>query len=131
MKKITLGTPESITPSLFCKGFSYRESEIAYPVEQIEFEVNTRGCLIRLPLKKEERIYGLGLQLKAFDLRGRKFTIRPNADPIAPTGDSHAPVPFSSARAVTAFTWILHAMRNSISVAVSDWKRRLLRMKVE
>ena len=94
MKKITFGTPESLTPVNYCKGFSYRESEIAYPTHEIQFELTSHGCLLRLPLCEDEHFYGLGLQLKAFDLRGRKFTIRPNADPLAPTGDSHAPVPF-------------------------------------
>lgn len=94
MKKLTFGTPESITPVRFCKGFHYAPTEIAYPTDAISFELTSRGCLLRLPMDAHEHFYGLGLQLKAFDLRGRKFTIRPNADPLAPTGDSHAPVPF-------------------------------------
>ena len=94
MKKITFGTPETLTPVSFCKGFSYRETEISYPVSEIQFEKTAAGILLHLPLDKDEHLYGLGLQLKAFDLRGRKMTLRPNADPMAPTGDSHAPVPF-------------------------------------
>ena len=94
MKKITYGTPERFTPAVFCKNLSYTETEIAYPVEQIRFKCTPRGCVLVLPLHADEQIYGLGLQLKAFNLRGKKMVIRPNADPIAPTGDSHAPVPF-------------------------------------
>ena len=94
MKKITLGTPEDLTPSRFCQTFCYQESEISYPVDKITCQKTSRGFLIKLPLQRGEHIYGLGLQLKAFDLIGKKLTIRSNADPLAPTGDSHAPVPF-------------------------------------
>lgn len=94
MKKITLGTPEALTPSRFCPTFHYEESAVSYPVDAITFAKTARGFLIKLPLTKGEHIYGLGLQLKAFDLVGKKMTIRPNADPMAATGDSHAPVPF-------------------------------------
>jgi alpha-D-xyloside xylohydrolase len=41
-----------------------------------------------------ELIYGFGLQLLSFSQRGKKKTIRVNADPKVDTGDSHAPVPF-------------------------------------
>ena len=94
MKKITYGTPEKFTPVVFCENFSYTETEITYPVDQIKFKCNQRGCVLTLPLGSEEQIYGLGLQLKTFNLRGKKLIIRPNADPVAATGDSHAPVPF-------------------------------------
>lgn len=94
MKKITFGTPEKLVPSVYCRNFSYRETDIGYPVDKIEFKANARGCVLTLPLGRDEQIYGLGLQLKIFNLRGRKFTLRPNADPATPTGDSHAPVPF-------------------------------------
>ena len=94
MKKLTFGVPEELTPSVFCKHFDYRETQIQYPVERITFFTNARGCCLRLPLGEAEQIYGLGLQLKCFNLRGRKLTLRPNADPVAATGDSHAPVPF-------------------------------------
>ena len=94
MKKITFGEPEKLTPSVFCKNFSYSESEVKYPTEKIRFKKNARGCVIKMPLAKDEQIYGAGLQLQMFNLRGHKVVTRVNADPIAPTGDSHAPVPF-------------------------------------
>ncbi|MBE6727036.1 MAG: glycoside hydrolase [Ruminococcaceae bacterium] len=94
MKKFTFGTPEKFVPSLFCKKFNYSEKEINYPINKICFKTNKRGCVLTLPLDADEQIYGLGLQLKCFNLRGKKITIRPNADPVSPTGDSHAPVPF-------------------------------------
>ena len=94
MKKLTFGTPEDIVPSTFCRGLNYTETSISYPVEQIRFRQNARGCVLEFPVQEKEQFYGLGLQLKAFNLSGRKYTMRSNADPIAETGDSHAPVPF-------------------------------------
>lgn len=94
MKKLTYGTPEKITPQKYCINFNYREEEISYPIEQIAFEVNSRGCLLRLPIEPTEQIYGLGLQLKQFNLRNKKVRNCPNADPCVANGDSHAPVPF-------------------------------------
>ena len=94
MKKLTFGTPEACTPTRYCKDLRLEETDVSYPVHRIEFRLTSGGCLLKLPFDPGEHIYGLGLQLRAFDLSGRKFTLRPNADPITPTGDSHAPVPF-------------------------------------
>ncbi len=94
MKKITLGTPEKLVPSKFSKSFHYVEREIRYNTENIRSQCTARGFLITLPLHEDEQIYGLGLQLKSFNHRGKKLTLRVNSDPVAATGDSHAPVPF-------------------------------------
>ena len=51
------------------------------------------GILLELPVK-EERLYGLGLQLKSFLQNGKRKLLRTNADASSDTGDSHAPVPF-------------------------------------
>lgn len=94
MKKITFGTPEKLKPSVFCKGFSYAKKEIKYPLQKIGFKQNSRGCVLTMPLAEDEQIYGAGLQLQMFNLRGHKVVTRVNSDPALPTGDSHAPVPF-------------------------------------
>lgn len=94
MKKIRCGQPEKIVPSIFCKGFTYKETEINYPFKKIKFKENARGCTFEFPIESGERFFGLGLQLKAFELTGKKYVTRVNADPVAETGDSHAPVPF-------------------------------------
>ena len=94
MKKVRFGQPEELVPSRFCQGFSYQETEVAFPIDEINFYTNARGCVLEIPCKPNENFYGLGLQLKRFNLTGGKFVLRPNADPIAATGDSHAPVPF-------------------------------------
>ena len=94
MKKLTFGTPESIVPSVFCDGFDYQESTVAYPTDRIRFKTTARGCRLEFPMQQGEQIYGLGLQLKIFNLTHRQMVTRVNSDPISATGDSHAPVPF-------------------------------------
>ena len=94
MKRITFGTPEKFTPAKYCKGLSYNETEVKYPINDIEFKVNNRGCVLKLPFTQDEQIYGLGLQLMGFNHKWRKLTLRVNADPVTKAGDSHAPVPF-------------------------------------
>lgn len=94
MKKITYGTPEEHIPSRYCKGFNYVETDIKYDISRISFKETARGCVLDLPLKFGEEVYGLGLQLKGFDHKNTKKTLRVNSDPVSNTGDSHAPVPF-------------------------------------
>lgn len=93
MKKITFGKPERIVPSKYCDRFCYEETDIAYPVRDISFRTNARGCVLELPLG-DEQIYGFGLQLNGFNQRNKELFLRVNADPTKNTGDSHAPVPF-------------------------------------
>lgn len=94
MRKITFGTPEEHVPSRYCKTFCYQETPTDFNSTIISFRVNGHGCLLEIPLRDEEQIYGFGLQLKSFGCKGMKKVLRTNADPVANTGDSHAPVPF-------------------------------------
>ncbi|MBR4865562.1 MAG: glycoside hydrolase, partial [Clostridia bacterium] len=94
MKRIRFGNPEKHVPSAYCPGFHYEETPVSYDVDRITFKKNARGILVTLPLGADEHIYGLGLQLTQFDHKGKKMTLRVNADPKMPTGDTHAPVPF-------------------------------------
>ena len=93
--KIRYGTPEDLVPTNFA-----RKSLISYKslseneVEEISFKKTKKGCLLEIPLRAGNEVYGFGLQLKGFRQTNLKKTIRPNADPISNTGDSHAPVPF-------------------------------------
>ncbi len=94
MKKITFGTPEKIVPSNYCKGLDYKETDIKYDVNNFKFKETTRGCLLEFPLEFGEEVFGFGLQLKGFNHKNHKLQLRVNSDPVANTGDSHAPVPF-------------------------------------
>ncbi|MFQ8979888.1 MAG: hypothetical protein ACLR6I_04460 [Waltera sp.] len=45
-------------------------------------------------METQEDIYGFGLQLQGFNQAGRRRYIKVNSDPVANTGEGHAPVPF-------------------------------------
>ncbi len=94
MRKFTFGKPEVIVPSNFCRGLRYDETEVRYDANKIQFKTTARGCLLELPLEDGEEVFGFGLQLKGFNHKSHKLTLRANSDPVANTGDSHAPVPF-------------------------------------
>jgi len=94
MYKLTFGTPETHVPSRYCPNFSYTETPVSFPTGQIRVRQSSRGCVLSFPLEADPQIYGFGLQLKQFNHKGRKLKLSVNADPVVPTGDSHAPVPF-------------------------------------
>lgn len=100
--KITFGQPETHTPVSLRKTEVQKErlDKLAgnglapFTEEEIVIRATSRGVYIELPLTADEHIYGFGLQLYRVDHTGRKKVIRVNSDPVADTGDSHAPVPF-------------------------------------
>jgi alpha-D-xyloside xylohydrolase len=100
--RITLGEPEPITPVNLYAHQSAADAlaelppvdACPVPPEAIVGERTARGYMVHMPLCKDEQVYGLGLQLLSFNQRGKKKTLRTNSDPLADTGDSHAPVPF-------------------------------------
>lgn len=95
-----IGTPERFTPvssrlvPAKIETFQKLPSVEAAPLQAIRGKRTARGCMVELPLRPNEQIYGMGLQLLSFAQRGKKKTVRVNADPKVDTGDSHAPVPF-------------------------------------
>jgi alpha-D-xyloside xylohydrolase len=99
--KLTFGEPEKLTAMSF-KRYETKAGELSrlsdkempFDAEDIEFKTVKSGCVLRIPLSEEEEIYGFGLQLKGFRHTGKKKHIRPNADPLSDSGDSHAPVPY-------------------------------------
>ena len=94
MKKVRFGTPEKHVPTNFCENLCYKETEVGYDTSKIKFKTTARGCLLEMPIEYEEQVYGCGLQLKGFNHKNHKLQLRVNSDPVANTGDSHAPVPF-------------------------------------
>lgn len=102
IRKITFGTPEQYTPEYF-RQFPVKKEEIEQiPVsrssgiteEKIHWKKTKRGITVTLPMETREDIYGFGLQLQGFNQAGRRRYIKVNSDPVANTGESHAPVPF-------------------------------------
>lgn len=100
--RVRIGKPESITPvsvrktTIDTKGLDALPSVPLAPIraDVIASESAPRGLLVELPMAADEHIYGFGLQLKSHDQTGLKKHLRVNSDPVADTGDSHAPVPF-------------------------------------
>ncbi len=98
--RATIGTPERFTPVSSrlvppqTAAFGKLPLVAAAPLPPIEGKRMASGCMVQLPLRPGERIYGLGLQFMSFAQRGKKKVSRVNADPKFDTGDSHAPVPF-------------------------------------
>jgi alpha-D-xyloside xylohydrolase len=98
--RATLGSPEAITPvssrqvepnSEALHGFAQVGMP---PIASPTGSVRSRGTSLTLPLAAGEQLYGLGLQFFSLQHRGKRRTLRVNADPRFDTGDSHAPVPF-------------------------------------
>jgi alpha-D-xyloside xylohydrolase len=97
--KLRFGTPELLTPvstrtyPMATHGWSTLPAITAQPVE-VTVTSNPRGYHVEIPLASGEAVYGLGLQMYSFLQRGKKKTLRVNADPRSDSGDTHAPVPF-------------------------------------
>ncbi len=98
--RATIGIPERFTPVSSrlvppqTEAFEKLPRVDAAPLPPIEGLRTPRGCMVQLPLRPGEEIYGLGLQLLSFAQHGKKKVTRVNADPRIDNGDSHAPVPF-------------------------------------
>jgi len=100
--KKRIGIHESITPVAINENLISEEAlehlgrtgKVPFTDSDVNSKINDRGCIIEIPLMAYEKIFGFGLQLKSFNQTGKKKYLRTNADPIADTGDTHAPVPF-------------------------------------
>lgn len=99
--RVRLGRPERATPIRFREekpltAALRRLPPVAdCPLVPDGWSVSTSaaGYRIEIPVG-EEAFFGLGLQLKSLNQRGKKKVMRVNSDPLSDTGDSHAPVPF-------------------------------------
>lgn len=94
MKKYRFGEPEEMTPSRFCPGFSYKETEGTLKQNQFTFRKCKTGCVLEWEIAPDTQVFGFGLQLKRFNHTGYKVITRINADPVSANGEGHAPVPF-------------------------------------
>lgn len=94
MKRFRFGTPEEHVPTRYCPTLTLEETPVSYPASNFTFRLTARGCVLEFPLEEQTQVYGFGLQLKGFNHKNHKLQLRANSDPVANTGDSHAPVPF-------------------------------------
>lgn len=102
---------------------------LPFSISDIKIEKNSRGVRIRIPLSKEEEIYGFGMQINTFGQRGLKRKPIVNDQHINTIGYTHAPQPFyvstdgygvliNTSRYVT-----FHCGSNAEYSAVSQYKR--------
>ena len=97
--RLRYGVPEKRTPLSFRSAPAAKDGlaalpKGAMPLEGIAFRKTARGVAIELPLERDERLYGLGLNTHSFDLNGRRSWVVPSDNPEAETNQSHAPEPF-------------------------------------
>ena len=105
--RIRIGEPEAATPTAFRQEPLDLELLRALPLVSepplaagaLRVRISPRGCLVSLPMGRQDGIYGCGLQLQSFDQHGLKKLLRVNSDPVKDTGDSHAPVPWFASTA--------------------------------
>ena len=102
IQRVSLGTSETFSPvrSRLHKVAEESLHKMGAPDRSVAESLHITGCAsprgfrVEMDLEVREQIYGLGLQLRSFNQRGLKKTLRVNSDPCADLGDSHAPVPF-------------------------------------
>jgi alpha-D-xyloside xylohydrolase len=71
-------------------------SPVAFPLSpnEIKFEIFDGKTYLRFPLEKAEKIYGLGLNFKTVEQRGRILRLHEDHYDGVDNGRSHAPIPF-------------------------------------
>ncbi|MDR3691574.1 MAG: glycoside hydrolase family 31 protein [Fimbriimonas sp.] len=100
--RIRMGTPEKFTPLAFRSaapdrgGLNRMPKVSASPIlpDSVSAHRSDRGCEIVLPLGKDDKIYGLGLNTANFELSGHRAWVVPSDHPEDDTNESHAPDPF-------------------------------------
>ena len=99
--KVTAGTPEKynllseleITPKLSTINH-ITPANLPIAKEDIKMEIIDGKTYIRFPLDKNEKIFGLGLNFKTVEQRGRIMRLHVDHYGGADNGRTHAPVPF-------------------------------------
>ena len=95
------GEAERFAPYQFCTDTPRLAAMRALPASQPPFDlglislaITDRGALIRLPLQKDEQLYGFGLQIGSFNQRGLRKRPIVNDNPLNDLGFTHAPQNF-------------------------------------
>lgn len=92
-EKVNLLSELSISPKLDAINAM---DETRFPIDpaEIRIEVIDGRTYLRFPLEKEEQIYGLGLNFKTVEQRGRILRLHMDHYEGVDNGRNHAPVPF-------------------------------------
>lgn len=100
--KVRFGTPDKQTPLTYRSapiakaGFAALPAAKDCPIAEAEivFRQTARGCTVELPMAATEKVYGLGMSTRTFELSGRKAWVTPSDNPEEQTNESHGPEPF-------------------------------------
>lgn len=99
--RLRVGNPSGRTPSSIVQPLHKTEAlermgsgSLPFQLSEIELRTDQLRTVITLPLQRDERLYGLGLQFMRMNHRGRTRYLRVNSDPKQDTGETHAPVPW-------------------------------------
>jgi alpha-D-xyloside xylohydrolase len=100
--RIRCGQPEKFTPKTFQSDAPRLDAlaaltpcaEMPVALARMQFKTSSRGCALEMPLEPNEHLYGLGMNLRVFELNDSKKTVRVSDDQGTTLGDSHAPAPF-------------------------------------
>lgn len=98
---VTVGTPEkynllselNLSPK-FDVINAMDSADLPVAADAMSFEVRDGKTYIRLPLDKDEKIFGLGLNFKTVEQRGRIMRLHVDHYGGTDNGRTHAPVPF-------------------------------------
>lgn len=91
--KINLLSELGIAPKLQAIA-QLEEASLPFAREDISLEVIDGKSYIRFPLEKEEKIFGLGLNFKTIEQRGRIMRLHVDHYGGSDNGRTHAPIPF-------------------------------------
>ncbi|WP_158827437.1 glycoside hydrolase family 31 protein [Mucilaginibacter lacusdianchii] len=101
VSKLTVGKPDSLSPYRFAAMQPMKaalsklpSSRATFPVDSVQVKVNNRGTVVVLPLSADEQLYGLGMQIGAFNQRGLKVRPIVNDNPLNDLGYTHGPATF-------------------------------------
>ncbi len=100
--RIRLGSPEQFTPvglnpMPVCKqelAAMQNAGPIAIDINDIQFSVSPRSCVVEIPMAENDNIYGFGVHLTSLNAVNRRHNIVVSDYPEQGDGSGHAPAPF-------------------------------------
>lgn len=99
--KLTKGEVDTYTPYAVLGGkpvseamHELPEGKLPFSLDDVCLKVCDRGCVVEIPLDKDEQLYGFGLQYGTFGQRGLRKRPIVNDNPLNDLGYTHAPQPF-------------------------------------
>ncbi|HLO81664.1 MAG TPA: TIM-barrel domain-containing protein [Chitinophagaceae bacterium] len=102
-EKLDLTSQLNITPKMSAIN-AMAAADLPINKEDLKFEFRDGKTFIRFPLEKDEKIFGLGLNFKTVEQRGRILRLHMDHYGGQDNGRTHAPVPFFvSSRGYGAF----------------------------